>query len=380
MSWLSDAIKVADVLVGRPACVGLGLLPRARRRPAAPAEPRRILVIRPGGIGDAVLFIPMLQHLRKVWPDVQIDLLAERRNAGVVTGTGLFAEVLLYDKFPGGLARALRGRYDLVIDTEQYHCLSAVVAFLTGAPRRVGFGTNVRRRMLTDELPYDQEVYEVYSFLELARVATGREPEWDPQKPFYPLNAQALDYAGRVLAPLGERPIVAIHPGASIPQRRWDPQRYAALARMLAERGCGVVVLGAASDAATAGLVERSLAGLPAVNVAGRCNLLQAAAIVSRVAVYISADSGVLHLAYAVGTPTVHLFGPGVLSKWGPPGSRFRTIAAPVPCSPCTRYGYTPPCCQGVVCMERITPEQVLAAVELQLAGRDTPLRRTGQP
>jgi lipopolysaccharide heptosyltransferase II len=383
MGLKADILKVGDALVGWPIAVLLS--PFARRGapgavsgPAAGAglaaapPPRRALVIRPGGIGDAVLFLPMLTELRRAWPQAEIDLLVEKRNAGVVRGLGLVDRVLLYDRFPGGLPHALAARYDVVIDTEQYHRASAIVAFLTRAPRRIGFGTNVRRRLLTDALPYDQSVYEARSFLELARRATGREPRWDPEQPFLPLDPEAVRFAAQALQPLGDRPRVAIHPGASIPERRWPPERYAEVAAQLAAQGVGIAVLGGSEDVKAAAAIAERLAGQPAVNLAGKSTLAQAAAIVAQVDVYVSADTGVLHLAYAVGTRTVHLFGPGVLSKWGPPGHRFRSIAADAPCSPCTVYGYTPPCNQGNVCMLRIEPARVVREVleQLALAGR----------
>ncbi len=379
MGLKADILKVGDALVGWP--IAVLLLPFARRgapgaaagaaQDAAPV-PRRALVIRPGGIGDAVLFLPMLTELRRAWPQAEIDLLVEKRNAGVVRGLGLVDRVLLYDSFPGGLLHALAARYDVVIDTEQYHRAPAIVAFLTRAPRRIGFGTNVRRLLLTDALPYDQSVYEARSFLELARRATGREPRWDPEQPFLPLDPEAVRFAAQTLEPLGDRPRVAIHPGASIPERRWPPERYAEVAARLAAQGVGIAVLGGQEDMKAAAAVAGRLAGQAAVNVAGKSTLAQAAAIVAQVDVYVSADTGVLHLAYAVGTRTVHLFGPGVLSKWGPPGHRFRSIAADAPCSPCTVYGYTPPCNQGNVCMLRIEPERVVREVleQLALAGR----------
>lgn len=369
MSLKADLIKVVDVLVGWPLAM---LLAPLSRRPAGAecagdAPPRRILVIRPGGIGDAVLFIPMLQELRDAWPNAPIDLLVERRNAGVVRDLGIAERVLLYDRAPADLIRVLATRYDLVIDTEQYHRLSAVVACLTRAPRRIGFGTNVRRRLLTEVRPYDQAIYEVRSFLDLARQATGREPSWDPDKPFLPLAPEALRFADEALAPLGARAVVAIHPGASIPERRWPPERYAEVAESLAGAGAGIVVLGGREDVKAARAVMARLDGRPAVNVAGRSSLAQAAAIISRADVYLSADTGVLHLAYGVGTRTVHLFGPGVLSKWGPPGHRFRSVAVDVPCSPCTIYGFTPPCNQGEICMLRIEPARVAGEVLAQL-------------
>ena len=369
MSLAADLLKVADFVVGKPAVRLLAPLTPAPAPPGAARPPRRILVIRPGGIGDAVLFIPMLRELRRAWPGCRIDLLLERRNAGVLDGTGLADRLLRYDAGPGALAAVVRGRYDLVIDTEQYHCLSSIVAMMTRAPRRIGFATGSRRRLYTETVPYDRQRYEVLSFLDLARQATGREPRWDPDEPFYPLPLAALRVAERELSGIRRvgRPLVAIHPGASIPERRWPPERYAAVARGLAERGAAIVVLGGPQDVRAARMIAGALERYPHLVLAGRTSLAEAAAVVSEVAVYVSADTGLLHLAYAVGTPTVHLFGPGVLAKWGPPGSRFRSVRHEVPCSPCTTYGYTPPCAQGLVCMLGIRPEQVIAEVSRSL-------------
>jgi lipopolysaccharide heptosyltransferase II len=381
MSLASDMLKVLDVLVGRPLCVLVAPLAGAWSRADRSRAPERILVIRPGGIGDAVLFVPMLDALRASWPDARLDLLVERRNAGVVRHLGSVDRVLLYDR-PGDLVRTVRGHYDLVVDTEQYHCLSTLVAAATRAPRRIGFGTNVRRRLLTETVPYDRQRYEALSFLELARLATGRETSWDPDRPFYPVPSGDERDASAWLAPLAGRPLVAIHPGASIPERRWPSERYAALARRLAEEGLGIVVLGGPTDVPTARRIESAVPDDRCVNVAGRASLADTAAIIAAVSVYVSADTGVLHIAYGVGTPTVHLFGPGVLSKWGPPGRRYKNVAHPTPCSPCTVYGYTPPCCQGVACMLGITPEQVFEAVvdQVRRYARPVELRADAEP
>jgi lipopolysaccharide heptosyltransferase II len=371
MSLASDFIKVADAILGRALCVALAPFGASAPTLDNALPPRRVLVIRPGGIGDAVLFIPMLRALRAAWPNAELDLLAEHRNASVIAPTGLVGHVYRYDRFPIDLLAILRRRYDLVIDTEQFHCLSAIVAWLTRAPRRIGFGTTLRRRLFTQAIGYNLETYEAEMFLALARAATGEECQWDPDTPFYPLPDAARQFAQQALQPLKLKHKVAIHPGASIPERRWPTERYARLAQLLAEHGAGVVVLGGPTDVAAAAQIASALDVSTHVNLAGSCSLVQAAAVVADCDMYVSADSGVLHLAYALGTPTVHLFGPGVLSKWGPPGHRFRSIAAQVPCSPCTTYGYTPPCCQGMVCMLKITPEDVFAAVQAQLSSLD---------
>jgi lipopolysaccharide heptosyltransferase II len=374
MAMQTDLLKALDAVVGRALTALLGLWPERSRGGARGQAPRRVLVIRPGGIGDAVLFIPMLRALREAWPEAELHLLLERRNRGVVAETGLADRLHVYDR-PSGLVRALRGRYDLVIDTEQFHYLAAVVAWMTRAPRRIGFATNSRRKLLTGAVDYDESVYEVHSFLDLAETATGRRAAWDPNAPFYPLSEAARARARQWLAPLDGLRRVAIHPGASIPERRWPPERYAELALMLARDGIGIVLLGGPDDGRAATVIEKALGQRPTVNLATRCSLADAAAVVEQVDVYVSADSGVLHLAYGVGTPTVHLFGPGVLSKWGPQGERFVTIRTDAACSPCTRYGYTPPCNQGMVCMQRITAAEVARAVRAQLGfergGRD---------
>lgn len=369
MGLMVDILKVLDASVGRVLC--LLLAPFAdwfARAPVPGQAPERVLVIRPGGIGDAVLFIPMLRALRRAWPDSQLELLLEKRNQGVIAGTGLADEILLYDKPPLGPLAAVRRRYDLVIDTEQFHALSAIVALLTRAPRRIGFGSNRRRLLLTDVVAYDKGVYEVEMFLRLAQTAAGEIMPWDPEQPFYPLTEAARAFADEALAPFEGQDLVAFHPGASIPERRWPPERYARVARLASDAGCAIVVLGGPTDVAAARTIASDLGERPHINLAGRCNLQQAAAVVARCRAYVSADTGLLHLAYGVGTPTVHLFGPGVLSKWGPPGRRYHTVAHATECSPCTSYGYTPPCCQGMRCMLGITPEQVFAALEGELA------------
>lgn len=370
MGVQTDLLKAVDAVIGRVLAGVLGVLSSRPPQDGARAEraPERLLVIRPGGIGDAVLFVPMLRALREAWPEAELHLLLERRNKGVLDGTGLADRIHLYDA-RGGLRGVLRERFDLVVDTEQFHYLAAVVGWLTRAPRRIGFATNGRRRLLTESVDYDETVYEVYSFLDLAERATGRAADWDADAPFYPVPEEVRERVGGWLGGLEGRPLVAIHPGASIPERRWPPERYAELALMLARDDVGIVILGGQQDGPAAGVIAKALGQRPAVNLATRCSLLEAAAVVEQVDVYVSADSGVLHLAYGVGTPTVHLFGPGVLSKWGPQGRRFVTIRADAPCSPCTRFGYTPPCNQGMICMQRITAAEVARAVRAQLDG-----------
>lgn len=369
MGVASDALKAFDAVLGRACC--LLLAPLASRGAAAdpgePLSPRRVLVIRPGGIGDAVLLFPMLQAMREAWPGLHLDVLAEGRNAGLFRANGVVDRVLRYDRL-GDLRRVLRGRYDLVVDSEQTHYLSATVALFTRAPVRVGFATNRRRWLFTRRVPYSRQIYEALSFLELFRAASGREVAFDRDSSFFPLDEPHHRWAAEALGDLPEAPLAVIHPGASTPLRRWRPDRYHQVASALLERGLSVAVVGGPSDREAADEVCRGLPAERILDLAGRTDLARTAAVIARAALYVSADTGPLHLAYGLGVPTVHLFGPGELEKWAPAGARYRTVREPLPCSPCTRYGATPPCCQGVRCMEELEVEQVVRAIDEVLA------------
>jgi len=156
------AMKLIDTAVGR---IATSFIPaQAQRQP--PSLLTSLLFIRPGGIGDAVLLAPAIYSVKYAYPKSRITILAERRNAGVFPLVPGVDEVLCYDQ-SRELLHVLCGRYDVVIDTEQSHRLSAVVARFASAPVKIGFDTNERRRMFTHLIPYSHNDYEAISFAHL---------------------------------------------------------------------------------------------------------------------------------------------------------------------------------------------------------------------
>lgn len=354
--------------------------PRARYMPALdgrqpwqapPVRPEgieRILVIRPGGIGDAVLMFPMLRALRAHFAGATIDVLGERRNTGVYAINSLVRHTYRYDDGPlsflAALKRLHQERYSIVIDTEQYHYMSAVVGNWLRPDYFCGFDTVGRGRLHTHRVRYRETVYEVYSFLSLAAELIGREIPFDPNAAFVEVDARWREWADGALAGHRGRPIAVIVPGASTPHKYWPPARYAQVADWLVSRGYYVVVLGGRDALSFADAIAAHHHKGDLLNLAGRTSLAQTAGIVQRAGVYVSSDTGALHIAYGVGTPTVHMFGSGAMEKWAPRGRRYVVINKGLPCSPCTRYGYTPPCPYGVACMDAIGVEDVIAAIE----------------
>lgn len=334
-------------------------------RPVPPQGVRRILVIRPGGIGDAVLTHPMIRALLDHYREATLDVLGERRNAGVFQISRLVHEVQRYDAHPLRVLRRLRARrYDIVIDTEQYHYLSLLWARALRPPNLCGFDNVGRGRLMTHRVNYNERTYEALLFLKLAEALIGRPQSFDVDRPFLEIDPRWQAWAAERLSANGQRPIAVIVPGASTHHKYWPPPRYAAVASWLIRREFFVVILGAADTLETARIVAGSHRPQDVLNLSGQTTIPQSAAIVQRARLYISSDTGLLHVAYGVGTPTVHMFGSGIQEKWAPPGRRYVVVNKGLPCSPCTRYGYTPPCPYNVACMDAIQVQDVTDAIE----------------
>lgn len=346
-------LKQVDRLAGRLAA---SLLPRpVPRQTNAPLK--SILVIRPGGIGDAVLLAPALHALQKSYPGVSIDVLAERRNAGAFALCPGLRSVSRYD-VPAEFFSVLRSRYDVVIDTEQWHRLSAVVARIVRAGIKIGFATNERRRLFTHPIPYEQDDYEADSFMCLL-TPLGISGAGEGGGPFLAVPARDAESVEQLLGGLKGRRFVALFPGASIAERRWGAERFASLAALLVQRGVGVVVVGGESERAAGRTVEAA-GGL---SLCGRTGLAATAAVIGRSALLVSGDSGILHIAVGLGIPTVSLFGPGRAKKWAPRNGYHTVINKELPCSPCTTFGYTPKCPEDARCMADIAVDEVKGAV-----------------
>ena len=350
-------LKKVDAAVGT---LLASVLPSPRH--GAPCDPKRILVIRPGGIGDAVLLIPSILALRAKFPAAHITLLAEKRNGAAFALCPAVDHLLLYDE-PSDLWRALRGGYDVVIDTEQWHRLSAVVARLS-APVTIGFASNRRSRLFSHQVPYSHDDYEVLSFFNLL-APLGVAAPGQLSAPFLTIPEEAAARADNLLAKVHGRPFAVIFPGASIPERRWGHQRFREVAQRLALMGLQVVAVGGKEDEDEGDFIVRPCGG---VNLAGQTTLAETAAVVARSVLLLSGDSGVLHIGVGLGIPTVSLFGPGIEAKWGGKGEGDVVVNRRLECSPCTRFGTTPRCKMKVRCLSGITPQEVVQAIDKLLS------------
>jgi lipopolysaccharide heptosyltransferase II len=350
-------VKALDAVIGRLAAKLLarpGI--KSRHTPV-----NTILLIRPGGIGDAVLLIPVINAVKSAYPDAVIDILAEKRNSAIFRLSPHIRHIFHYDQ-PVELFRALRIAYDVVIDTEQWHRMSAVIARLTRAPVLIGYATNERSRLFTHSTAYSQDDYEIDSFFRLLE-PLGIKPG-EVARPFLAVPGTATERGDAILGEIKGRGFVTIFPGASIRERQWGADKFGKVAEMLAALGVAVVVVGGGDDKGQGEAIVSRGTGL---NLAGRTSLSETAAVIRKSALLLSGDSGVLHIAVGLGIPTVSLFGPGRARKWAPRGERHMVIDKGLSCSPCTTFGTTPPCPIAAQCMNDITADEVFNAVTVLL-------------
>lgn len=352
-------LKKIDAAIG---CISASIFPTSVNN-EIPATFTSLLLIRPGGIGDAVLLATVINSLKNYHPALQITLLAEQRNAGVFQLIPCVDRLFCYDR-PRDLLQVLCAKYDVVIDSEQWHRLSAIVARLIAAPVKIGFETNERRRMFTHRIPYSHNDYEAISFAHLL-VPLGIEHKGAVMAdPFLSVPHSASCIADALLKPYHDQPFVTIFPGASIPERRWGTERFRRVAELLTTFGIRIVVVGGKEDLQQG---DEIVVGESGLNLAGLTTLAETAAVIQRSSLLLSGDSGVLHVAVGLGVPTVSLFGPGRSKKWAPQGSKHVVINKELTCSPCTNFGHTPTCPIDVRCMQEITVDEVFNAVTMLL-------------
>ncbi|MDD2366328.1 MAG: glycosyltransferase family 9 protein [Desulfuromonadaceae bacterium] len=358
MLFQHNILKTADFVAGR---LLASIIPLPSRNFEL-SDIKRILLIRPGGIGDAALLALPISCIKKTFPDAHITILAERRNSGTFQLIPQVDKVLNYDR-PGDFVEALTTKFDLVIDTEQSHRLSAVVARMVNTPFKVGFDTNERRRMFSHTVDYDMDAYEVDNFLALLE-PLGVRCQIDGATQFLSVPDLSLSRAERLLKPLNSEPFMAIFPGASIEEKRWGTEKFMRVAELIASFGIKVVAVGGKDEVRQS---EAIWAGGLGLNLTGLTSLAETAAVIKKSALLLSGDSGVLHIAAGLGVPTVSLFGASMVSKWAPKGDHHIVINKGLPCSPCTTFGRTPPCPINSKCMSDITVDEVFNAVTVLL-------------
>lgn len=314
------------------------------------------MFVRPGGLGDAVLLIPAVQKIRKIYPVACIDILAEKRNAEVFNLIDLVDNIYCYDN-PKDFIKVVKYKnYDVVFDTEQWHVTSSTLSRFLGK-LTIGFDTNAREKNLNIKVKYSHNDYEVESFLNLVKAYCDYTNINFDRTWSYPfLNITITDQLYDI----------CIFTGATIQYRKWLVEKYRNLIKLLSNKGYRLVLIGGDKDIEFNRKISH---GLDIKDITGKTDLKETAKVIVASKLLFSTDSGILHLGAAVGVKTVSLFGPGIKKKWAPVGKNHFAINKNYPCSPCTIFGYTPKCRINAQCIKSITVEKVFKSIVKLLEG-----------
>jgi heptosyltransferase-2 len=347
--------------------------------------PERILCVKTHAIGDALMVTPALRVLRRANPLAEIVMLTGGQCADVLARNPAVDDVIVADedKLQRADRRELmdllrdlrRARFTRAYIFQRSHALHFLL-FLARIPSRVGLSYSPWAPFLTRAVvwPSGSPAYAGEMYL---RVVGGRGSEPAGALSF-PVSEQDELAAAELLehAGVGESEVVvALAPGGGrnprdyVPQKRWEPARFAEVADALsAETGCRVVVVGAPDDLPCSMAVqERATTEL--LDLCGRTTLRTLAGVLKRCSLLITNDSAPLHIAVAIGTPSVTLFGPSDPRALLPPDSMTHlAVQSLARCSPC--YANEPfPGCDDWICMEQISVVDVLGAARGLLGG-----------
>ncbi len=389
-----DAIARADRWLAKPLCAVLSGFDRLRRlrRRGAPAEPRRIVFVKLIEMGSTVLACPAFAEAEKLVGRDNLFILVFAPNRAILDVLPYFRpeNVIAVEErnlavFAVSLLRAMlrlwREGVDTAIDMEGLTSASAVVTYLTGARRRVGFYNFTsqgpyRGRLFTHELSYGFQHHVSKQFLALVRSAATngddapllkeRIPDEHTELPRF-VPAEAESAAMDALVGSFDGPLLLLNPNCSdlLPLRRWPTERFVELGRRLLEEhpDARIAVTGAPDEREEAEAVAQSIDPERARSLAGRTSLRQLLVLYDMADVLVSNDSGPVHFAALTEVPVVALYGPETPQLYGPLSSQTRALFAGLMCSPCVNilnHRMSP--CLDNQCMQQLSVDQVLSA------------------
>jgi heptosyltransferase II len=335
----------------------------------------RVLIRGTNWIGDVVMTLPAVSAIRKAWPGAELFVLAKPWVADLYRLSADVDEVILFEE-PGRHA-GIGGKWRLAAELRRYRfdCAillqnaieAAILARLAGIPYRAGYNTDGRGFLLTHSVgrtPAILGVHQIDYYLEMVRalglLPAGRSVHLRGDD--HGLSESRLREWG--IQP--GHPLIGLAPGAAYgPAKKWFPERFAAVIdRLIDDTGAQAILFGSEGDRESIAEVRKN-ARHPLIDMAGRTNLKEAIALISRCDLFVSNDTGLMHIAGALGIPMVAIFGSTNPKTTSPAGEASIVIHREVPCSPCLK----PVCPTDFRCMDLIGVDEVYSAARGLMKG-----------
>ncbi len=341
----------------------------------AAEAPKRILIVKLSAIGDVLMATPASRVLRNAFPQAYIAWVVEKKSADIVLGNPYLDEVIVWERSKGGgLVKetirfikgliALRkelisGNFDVCVDL-QGRLRSAGVTMVSGAKRKIGFSDADECATLLYKEKFRPSLDDINAQQRNIDILQPLGVNSRDNAMFMPVLEDDHVFAGEFFrnAGLDGEKVVALIPATTWVNKHWTPEGWARVADLLGERGVKSLILGSKADIALANKICDASTYKPIIS-AGQTSLKQAGALMDRCNGVIGVDTGLLHMAVALDKPSVGLFG---ACEWRcfQKKDNFIWVAKDFACSPCKRH----PTCDNIDCMQAISAEEVVCAIE----------------
>jgi heptosyltransferase-2 len=345
------------------------------QKPPPVPDPSRVLVVQTAFLGDVVLTLPLVQELKLAFPTAQIDVLTTPRCASLLRGHPSISRTLVFDK--RGVDRGLRGLLRIASELRRWHydvaivphrsLRSAMLVWLARIGRRIGFDRSAGRIVFTDIVQYDPSRHEVDRNLSLlAPLGKATDKRRYPRLYADPQDQSTVDTIFSSRGIDNTTRLVAIAPGTVWNTKRWLPERFLELAQRLAADDYRVFLIGGAEDRELCQSIVARAGSERVHSYAGDLTILQSAELIRRSRVLICNDSAPMHLALAVGTPVVAIFGATVPAfGFAPYGPQDRVVEITgLSCRPCSIHGGNRCPIETFECMRNISSTMVAAVAD----------------
>lgn len=361
-----------DRYFGIPILIVLSLLFKRKKR--LPVENiKEILIVKFAAIGDIVLMVPMLRLLKKNYPDAKITFVCSDINYGMVKRVKYIDSIVNYNIYSAvvkpfaffGFIKNLRKiNYDLVIDAEQWSRINAILSVFIKKKFLIGFKFDKQyKHFYYDAVSVHSKYrHEVENFLSLLDII-GINATNDDKKLEYDLNTEDIEFAEEFWMKnnLNGKYVICMQPGSGTNgyAREWNDENYANLGKKLTSTYVNVFVLltGLKGDFERCENIIKTI-GKNALNISGKFNMDKDLAVIKKSNLMVCGNTGILHLAASVKTPTIGLHGPNNPVLWGAYDENAVVVQSDIYCSPCLYLGHDFGC-KMPVCMDRILVEDV---------------------
>jgi heptosyltransferase-2 len=334
----------------------------------------KILIVQTAFLGDVILITPLIKAIKKTYPDSSLSFLLIPETREVLANNPVLDEIIVYDK--RDKEKGIADFFSLVkrIKSKGFNkafiphrsLRSALLCYLSRIPERTGFDTSAGSFLFTQKIKYQKNHHELKRNLSLLKNSTFKDqkcflPELFPSRD----NFDIVEYFLKHNKLNVDEKIVGIAPGSVWATKRWLPERFAQVADLLIEElQVRIVLLGSKEDEELCFKISDSMKTKPII-ATGKMSILQSAALISKCKVIISNDSAPVHMAAAMGTPVVEIYGSTVPEfGFAAYGEENIIIEKPLYCRPCGIHGKNRCPEKHFRCMREITTQEVFEAVK----------------